>query len=69
MCMYGKKELLVEGTAWTKAQRLERLGREDCPVVPYSGLAGMHVGSPALPGGLGLWPKENHWGQVTLLLC
>lgn len=29
----------------------------------------MHVGSPAQPSAFGFWPKENHWGQATSLLC
>lgn len=51
---------------------LERPGKEDCHAVPYGGLAGMHVGSPALPRGFGCWPKSHKKtlgsGHITALL-
>lgn len=56
-------------TSWAMAWGLERpSGMEGCPIV-HGGPVGMRVGSPVLPGAFGLLPEENHWGQVTLLLC
>lgn len=64
-----KEGTSVERKAWAKAWRFGKSGTEDGHAVPYGGLAGMYVGSSALPGGFGFWPKVNHWGHVTLLLC
>lgn len=64
-----RKRLLIERTAWAKRRSLGRPGTGDCHMVPCGGPAGIRVGSPALPRGSGFWPKENHWGQVALLLC